>query len=409
VLCFTVTTSYGVLFYAFPVLLTDISAQTGWSRTALTGAFSAALLVAAVVGVPLGHHLDRRGPRGAMTAGSILACPSLVVVALAPNLTVFTIAWLAVGVAMATLFYPPAFAAVTRWYGPHRVKALTLLTLAAGFASTIFAPLTALLLEHLGWQTTYVVLAVALSVVTAPAHWWGLRGPWPGAITSGSRGAESRTAARTPRAQPEAALPVTPSGRQDPGRISRSLPFLATTLAVSLASFTAYAVIINLVPLLMEHGMGTGEAALALGLGGVGQVAGRVAYPAMTKHLGVRTRTTVILLATALTTAVLGILTVAVALIAASVVAGMARGLLTLVQATAVSERWGVLHYGKLTGLLSAPVTVTVALAPWAGAALADLAGSYAGAFLILAAVGLLSVAFALVSVPPGGAGGAPR
>ena len=44
---------------------------------------------------------------------------------------------------MAGVFYPPAFAALTGWYGPDRVRALTALTLAAGFASTIFAPLTA--------------------------------------------------------------------------------------------------------------------------------------------------------------------------------------------------------------------------------------------------------------------------
>nr|WP_246210916.1 MFS transporter [Phytoactinopolyspora alkaliphila] len=377
--------SYGILFYAFPVLLTEISADTGWSRAALTGAFSAGLLVAAAVGVPLGHRLDRHGPRWLMTAGSLLGGPSLVVVALAPSLAVFMIGWVLAGLAMAALFYPPAFTAVTRWYGSQRVKALTLLTLAAGFASTVFAPLTAWLLDQIGWQSTYLLLAIGLSLVTAPAHWWGLRGPWP-----------ESTAAVIPSTEASAAAPPA----AEPGRITRSLSFVATTLAVSLASFTAYAVVINLVPLLVEQGMDTGQAAVALGLGGVGQVAGRVAYPAMTRRLSVRTRTTVILLATALTTVALGLVTVAMALIAASVVAGMARGLLTLVQATAVSERWGVAHYGKLTGLLSAPVTVTVALAPWAGAAIAGLTGSYASAFLVLAGIGLVSVAFALVSVP---------
>jgi hypothetical protein len=55
-----------------------------------------------------------------------------------------------------------AFAALTRWYGPRRVPALTTLSLVAGLASTVFAPLTALLTIHLGWRLTDVVLAAVL-------------------------------------------------------------------------------------------------------------------------------------------------------------------------------------------------------------------------------------------------------
>jgi hypothetical protein len=89
-----------------------------------------------------------------------------------------------------------------------------------------------------------------------------------------------------------------------------------------------------------------------------------------------------------LTTALLGVLTTAVALVAGAVAADMARGVFTLVQATAVTDRWGRPYYGHLTGLLSAPmtitITITIAFAPFAGAALAHLLGSYANTFLVL-------------------------
>src|SRR5438132_1457770 len=68
---------------------------------------------------------------------------------------------------------------LTGWYGPDRVRALTTLTLAAGFASTIFAPLTATLLNHLTWRHTYVLLAAILAVVTIPLHALCLTPPWP--------------------------------------------------------------------------------------------------------------------------------------------------------------------------------------------------------------------------------------
>jgi cyanate permease len=100
------------------------------------------------------------------------------------------------------------------------------------------------------------------------------------------------------------------------------------------------------------------------------------------------------------TTAVLGALTTGLALVAGAVAAGMARGVFTLLQATAITDRWGRRHYGHLTGLLSAPLTVTMAAAPFAGAALAGLFGSYATSFLILGALATVAVALSFLTIP---------
>ena len=372
-LCLTEVTSYGILYYAFPVMATRISAGTGWSTISITAAFSGAQLVAALVGIPIGRHLDRHGPRVTMTAGSMLAVLATVVIALAPTLPTFIAAWLLAGVAMGAVFYPPAFTALTRWYGPRRVHALTWLTLAAGLASTVFAPVTAGLMEEWGWRNAYLILAGVLAVVTVPAHWWGLRGPWPEVPVE----RPGDTAADTPR------------------RIARSLPFVGITIALSLSSFAAFAAVINLVPLLLERGLDSGTAALALGLGGAGQVAGRLTYPLLSRHVGVRARTAVILTTSASTIALLGVLSSPTMLIVMAIGAGMARGLVTLVQATAVSDRWGTTHYGRLTGVLSAPVTVSIALAPGAGAVIASLTGGYSTAFLVIAVMGAVGAAMA--------------
>ncbi|WP_338072542.1 MFS transporter, partial [Actinomadura geliboluensis] len=85
-LCVTEITSWGVLYYAFPVLAPAITRDTGWSTGAITAAFSAALIVAALGGIPLGRALDRRGPRALMTGGSALAVLSVLGLAAAPNL-----------------------------------------------------------------------------------------------------------------------------------------------------------------------------------------------------------------------------------------------------------------------------------------------------------------------------------
>lgn len=378
VLCLTEITSWGILFYAFPVLVGDIATDTGWSATALTAAFSAGQLVAALAGIPVGRWLDRHGPRGAMTAGSLLGAPALALVALAPNLAWFSAGWLLIGVAMGAVLYPPAFAALTRWHGPDRVRALTALTLAGGLASTVFAPLTAILSARLDWRGTYLVLAVMLAVITVPAHWFGLRLPWPADHSSEPAHKHSNA----------------------PGPIARSPAFLALAVSLGIAGFASFAVVVTLVPLLTERGIGTGTAAIALGLGGVGQVVSRIGYSAFAARTSVRTRTTVIVLAIAVTTALLGVFTTAAALITVAVLAGMARGVFTLIQATAITDRWGTAHYGRLTGLLSAPLTVTMALAPFGGTALAAAVGGYSAAFLTLGVFAAAAALLALASVP---------
>ncbi|MFJ8769850.1 MFS transporter [Streptomyces clavifer] len=376
-LCATQITSWGIVYYAFPVLNSPITADTGWSPALTTGAFSGALLVSALAGIPIGRILDRCGPRTVMTAGSVLAVLALLVIAAAPNLAVFTAGWLLAGVAMAATFYHPAFAALTRWWGEDRVRALTIVTLAGGLASTVFAPLTAALAEHFTWRTTYLILAGVLALVTIPAHALALRAPWPPA----------------PQVHPQEA-PAPDSA------VERSRPFLLLAAALTLSGFAMYAVVMGLVPLLLERGATPTEAAWILGLGGAGQTLGRTLYATLAGRISTTARTAALIAAGGATTAALALVPGPLPLLAlVAVIAGTVRGNLTLLQATAVTDRWGTTHYGRLSGLISAPASIAAALAPFAGAALAGILG-YPAWFLVLTVLSLAAAATSLGAAP---------
>lgn len=363
-LCATQITSWGIVYYAFPVLNPAITADTGWPAGATTAAFSAALLVSAFAGIRVGRIIDHRGPRTVMTAGSVLGVASLLVMAAAPSLPVFFAGWLLAGVAMAATFYQPAFAALTRWWAPDHVRALTVVTLAGGLASTVFAPVTAALADHMSWRTTYAVLALILAAVTVPAHLFALKAPWPAAPPASPHTGDSATA------------------------VSRSRPFWMLATALTLSAFTVSAVVVALVPLLIERGYSTGQAAWALGLGGAGQTLGRALYATLAARTGVTARTTALIALGGVTTAALALTPGPYALLVVlSIAAGMVRGNITLLQATAITDRWGTTHYGRLSGILAAPTTTASALAPFAGAALAAPLGGYPLLFIVLAAV----------------------
>ncbi|WP_328299285.1 MFS transporter [Streptomyces sp. NBC_00435] len=370
-LCATQITSWGIVYYAFPVLLPRLTADTGWSTNAATAAFSLALLVSALAGIPIGRILDRRGPRAVMTAGSVLGTLALLVIATAPNLAVFTLGWVLAGLTMAATFYPPAFAALTRWWGPDRIRALTIVTLAGGLASTVFAPLTAALAEHLSWRATYVALALILAAVTIPAHALALRAPWP------------------------PAPPSPPSTDRTP--VARSRPFLLLAVAFTLSGFAMYAVVMGVIPLLTERGASATTAAWALGLGGAGQTLGRTLYAGLSTRTSVTTRTVVLIALGGATSAAFALVPGPMPLlITLAVIAGVVRGNLTLLQATAVADRWGTTHYGRLSGLLGAPAHIAGALAPWAGAALAGPLGGYPHLFAALASLSVVAACLAL-------------
>ncbi|WP_326779193.1 MFS transporter [Streptomyces sp. NBC_01445] len=376
-LCVTQITSWGIVYYAFPVLNPQITATTGWPVGATTAAFSAALLISAIAGIRVGRIIDHRGPRTVMTAGSALGVLSILIIAAAPNLLVFFTGWAVAGFAMAGTFYQPAFAALTRWRAPDHVRALTIVTLAGGLASTVFAPLTAVLADHLTWRATYLVLALILAAVTIPAHALALKAPWPKA----------------------ASAPAHANGGAV--QVARSRPFWMLATALTLSAFAVYAVVVALVPLLLERGLTTGQAAWALGLGGAGQTLGRTLYTALARRTAVTARTVALIALGGATTAALAIVPGPYTLLLTlSVAAGMVRGNLTLLQATAIADRWGTTHYGRLSGLLAAPATAASALAPFAGAALAAPLDGYPALFAMLALLSGIAALIAARSTP---------
>jgi MFS family permease len=377
-LCLTEIVSWGVLYYAFAVLGHQIAQDTGWSIQLLTALFSAALIVSGAVGIYAGRVIHRHGPRWVMTGGSVLATLALVVLATASTLPVFAVGWILAGVAMAGVLYAPAFAAITIWFGPDRVRALTAVTLVAGLASTVFAPLTAALSNDLSWRSTYLILALVLAVLTIAPHAIFLRPAWP---TPDDVSNESESA---------------------PDRRSTPDGFWPLTIAYTAMSVCAYASIINLIPLLDERGYSSTQAAWALGIGGFGQVIGRLGYAGLARRMGLVPRTVGVFAVSAVSTAALAILPGPYAVVlVASLVAGYTRGLATLLGATAISDRWGTGNYARLNGVFSGPLMAAAAIAPFLGAGLALLPGGFALAFGVLAAIGGLGTILAAAERRP--------
>ena len=362
--------AWGVLYYAVLVAAPAIAADTGWGEQSIFLAITAGLLTSAACAIPVGRQLDRH-PRRVLVAGAIIGAFALLAAAGSPGIWAFAGAWIVCGAAQASVLYQAAFTVITHRYPTGRRGPLTLVTLAGGTASTIFAPITGWLLPPLGWRTTFVLLAGVFAAVVIPLYALTVERRWshPGRHRSDDAAAQ---------------------------QVLRSRRFRMLTLSLALLSFSLSAVTLAAVPAGVEKGLDLQAAAWVLGLIGAGQVLGRLLYLAL-PHSSVAwmAPAAVGLVGAAVITAY-ALAGGPVLILVAAILAGAIRGALTLVQASAVSDRWGAGSYGRLNGVLAAPVSGLTALAPGVAAALAAALGSYSTMALLMAGVcaagGLLAV-----------------
>ena len=359
----TATASYGVLSYAFAVFITPMSAELGWSKAQITGAYSLGQLVAGAIAIPLGRWIDRHGARGVMTAGAILASLMLVAWSQLHSLIAFYAAWALLGVAIAAVFYEPAFAIIATWFHHGRGRALTLLTFIGGFASVVFVPLATLLVERYGWRGALLWLAAIYAPLTIVPHAVVLRRhPSDLGLVSDGRSAMPHDGAARPPAPPRSVrgeLVDAPAARA-----IRSPAFRWMTLAFALSAFTTTAISVHLVPLLLERGYSATFAGGAMGVLGLMALPGRLVFT----PLGSRwSRTSVTALIFALSGAAILMLILGhgvFAVWAFVILFGAGFGAITPARAALMAETFGAASYAEIGGVLTLLLSVARAAAP---------------------------------------------
>jgi MFS family permease len=362
------------MYYGFPVFLASMERDLGASRVAITGAFTIGMAVAALSALPVGRWLDRRGPWALMTVGSCLGTALMVAWSQVHSLGGLYVVWTLMGLALAATLYEPAFGAVVRWFPTRgRDRALTTVTLAGALASTIFMPITAGLLERVGWRPALLALGAILAVLTIPLHALVLRRQPPHFTT-----AVSRAAGKDPAT---ARLPGAPLGVA-----ARTPIFWALGLAFSIGNFSTAAVTLHLIPYMVEHGHAAAAVAIAIGWMGAMQIPGRLVFIAVAGRFGALGVTMAVFLAQAL-----GLSLVALApslsggLILVITVLGAANGMATLARATTLAEVFGPAHYASISGAIALGANGARALGPVGASVLYVLLGGYRPVFWSLA------------------------
>ncbi|MFP6747061.1 MAG: MFS transporter [Alphaproteobacteria bacterium] len=371
------TVSWGIMFYGFAVFIKPLTEEFGWSKAGITGAFTLCLLVSGLVSISAGSILDRFGGRWLMTGASSLGVVLLLLASFTDSLTSYYVVWIGIGLVTASTFYPSGFAVVVATLGSRARQGVTVMTLIAGFASTVFIPLISVLIDHVGWRDSFLYLGLILLVVCVPIHAIVLRQERvPGAGAS----ARPRIFTIDLKAGPVAA------GIRNP-----AFWWIGTCFTAN--SFVMAGVTVHIIPLMLERGFAMGTVIATTAMIGPMQVAGRIFLTIFEKWIDFRAAGLISGISLLIGFALLGFAQPDNYLnFIFPIFYGASLGIITIVRALAVPQLIGPAAYGALNGLLGFASAMALAATPVLLSWVWLITNSYTAPLLVLSCVGLIAL-----------------
>jgi MFS family permease len=340
---------YGTLYYSFSILAPAMAGEFGLTEGWVFGALSASLFAGSLFAPTAGRWADRFGAGRIMTVGSVAAAMALALCAVAPGRVTFVLALLAMELASSFVLYSAAFVAIVQIGVPRPQRSITHLTLIAGFASTLFWPLTSALHAQLTWREVYLLFAALNLGFCLPIHAWLMR------LSRRHATAASQDRGHAPDK----------AGTGLDARRSRAA-FLLMLAGFATEGFVLSAILIHMVPLTAALRLGTAGLFVST-LFGPAQVASRLINMLFGGRLQ---QTHLAVIAASLVTAGLCALLLTTPWLPGAFLFvflfGLGSGLTSIVGGTLPLELFGREGYGARLGWASAARQFTSAFAPFA-------------------------------------------
>ena len=155
-------------YYLMGVLADPLAGELGFSPAVLFGLMSLALAVSPVLSPQVGRWIDARGGKPVLLVSSLVFALALLLLAMAQNLVVLTLAMLLLGVGMTLGTYGTPFAILVALYGDAARRPITAVALLGGLGSAVGWPLTGWMIDTVGWRGACLAWACAHLLVCLP-------------------------------------------------------------------------------------------------------------------------------------------------------------------------------------------------------------------------------------------------
>ena len=238
----------------WPVFLSPVQSGLGWDRAGVASVYSVLMMAFGLGGILTGLAHDRFGPRAVYTAGLLMLGSGFFAASRLESVWQFHLAvGVCGGLGAAAIGMVPAQALISRWFDRNLAAAMAFASTGLGFGTLCLAPLSRMLIDAFEWRGALeimggAIVAFAGVVVLLP---WRRIAAGPVRPMGAGGGPSLREAA---------------SGRA----------FWALWGAFFVTSVGMYAVSLQSVTYMMEHGMDPLDAATAFGVAGGLSIAGMI-------------------------------------------------------------------------------------------------------------------------------------
>ena len=343
---------WGSTFTAITIFGSPIGEALGLRREFIFAGVTVLLLVSALLAPKFGKLVDRVGAQPVMMAGSVVCALSMIAQAQASGPVTYMIGWVIFGIGMPMALNNAAMPGLVQVVGPNARRAITGLTLITGLTGTVFLPLTAFLLDAIGWRKAYLLFALLHLFVCAPIHWLVLRRRVYPEFRSGGAGGSAKPTAGPP-----------PDGILAPHLKRRA--FVLLTIWTCTEGLLTWGLYMQVIDVLMGLGLKRDTAVYIWALVGPTQALARF-FELITggRHSILTTTFCSALMTSAsfLAFLLLGVSTVSTVVFC--LLMGLGHGLYAVARNTLPLTLFGTKEFGAWMGLLMVPQNVANAMAP---------------------------------------------
>jgi MFS family permease len=373
----------GIGWYVFPVYLTSIEQDLGWSRAELSLAVSGWSLAGGVFSPLVGTLVDRYGSRPLMIAGTL--CQVAVTFLLAH----MTARWhmyalfVLASLANSANTYLPVAALIARWFKERTGGAMAVTMLGMGCGGLVMPIIANVLLEHYGWRGAYTIFAYVLIALLVPILLW-VRDP------------DSAPEVESPAPLTAAGDAPAPQGGLGVTEALRTRSFWTLSAGDLLIGMVSTSVIVHMVAFTTDAGVSQAAASTAYGTSLAVNGIGIILFGIAADRLPLRGMMALCYGTSAIAMLFVFRLPSPVFLYAFAVLFGTCAGGRAAMWPLALGECFGVVHLGSLLGWLGIPFLLGSAFGPYLAGYIRDTTNEYQLFFLLC--IGLSITAAALVS-----------
>ena len=392
--CITHAVNTGFSYFGMSAFFPSFEREFGWSRTAISGAFSLARIESGLLGPIEGYLTDRIGAHRMLFIGLVICALgfySLSWVNSLPMLYAVIILGIVLGSSLG--YNMPISVLIAKVFRARRSLAFGIFRMGPGISGPL-VPVIGWMIGLWGWRTAAAVSSVIIFVVGLPMAWF-INRIYHQEEAAARAEAESESTARIPR-------PVSNDPQFTLGEALRLKAFWFLSIAMALRHMVTEGVSVHFVILLVDRGWSMEAASSLLGLSALIGAPARIGMGWLGDVLDKRRLVMGLLLGLSFSVLLMGYTAEAIVFTPCMIIYSLAYGGLASLQEPIRADYFGTKAFATIQGMSRSVQTVGTFMGPIIAGICYDLTKSYMIAFALFAMVSLLAAAFMFLAEPPG-------